>query len=713
MNYYPSNKLFRAGVAAGCLCASFVAPVSHAQNTTQVVLEEVIVTARKTEESLKDVPSAVSAINADSMKGMGLNTVADIGNVVPGLRINSDGDSRAFVQIRGIGITLQTPIQPGVGFFMDGIYVPYTSAVNNNLLDTAQVEVIRGPQGTLFGKNTLGGAINVISKEPTEELSGEVSTRWAEADDSVGLSARVSGTIIDDKLLGSVAVARDESDGFFKHRTVGGGWDARESSAIKSAFKWFVGNDGVLRFNASYGEYEGPGVAYTPVPNNDTDASNFDGDSRNSFQTESLAKITRINGTYNAPITERTDLALTLGYDKRDLTETQDRDFVNPDILRGNGNIDEDFLQSEIRLETQFTDDFRLMYAAFYSEQSNADTGRTDVIPAAMSTFATRDVDDKTYSVYANAFWSFAESWELSGGLRYDKIKQEGTLSSSAGTLDRSNAITYKLDESPVSPMVSLKKYWSDDLMTYATAAKGVRAGGFNGGAVPSGFETFDGDEVKSFELGFKSTLAEGRATLNMAVFFVEHEDIILNDLVPDENNQLVVVNRNQGSLENWGVEGEFKILLSSSWQLGAGLSYISTDITDDPTGTFAAFNNEALLFQPEWTANLTAAYSKDIGVGRLESMLGVFYTGKQYASGTEAPSFTRAPELDASVVGNLSADYIIGNVSVGIFANNITDEDYWSSYIGESVLSAIGFEQAIGVKAAPRNIGLRASYSF
>lgn len=701
-------------LAASTAIASGILPprtVRAAEPAAQ--LEEVVVTARKTAESLQDVPSAVSAISGDLMTGVGLDSVADVEKVVPGLRINSDGDSRAFVQIRGVGITLQTPIQPGVGMFMDGIYVPYTSAVNNNLLDTAQVEVIRGPQGTLFGKNTLGGAINVISREPSEAFTGSVSGRWAEADNSHGLSARVSGPLVADTLLGSLAVARDDSDGYFRHLEVGGNWDARESSAVKGALKWFVGAEGVLRVNGSYGRYEGPGVAYTPVPGNDPDAAHFSGDSRTSFQSKTVSRITRVNATYNAPLSERTDVNLTLGYDNRDLRGSQDRDFVNPDLLRAYSESDEDFIQSELRFETRFTDTFRLMYAAFYSDQSSDEVGETRVLAAGISTYDTREVQDKTYSVYANAFWNFADSWELSAGLRYDRFDQEGTLGSSALVLDRSNSTTYTLDEEPVSPMASLKKYWSGDFMTYATVAKGVRAGGFNGGSVPAGFETFDGDRVLSYELGLKSSLFDERATLNLATYFVEHEDIILNDLVPDANNQLVVVNRNLGSLENWGVEGEFSMVLNASWQLGAGLSYVHTRITEDPNDFFAPFNDDGLLFLPAWTGHVTATYSTDLGRGSLQSVLGVFYTDEQYASGTIAPDFVRAPVLDDYVTANFSADYSIGNLTFGVFVDNLTDEDYWDSYIAESTLAAIGFEQAVGVKAAPRNAGVRATYRF
>ncbi|MGE6155585.1 TonB-dependent receptor plug domain-containing protein, partial [Klebsiella pneumoniae] len=125
--------------------------------------DDIVVTARRREESLKNVPIAVTAITGDRLKELQVNTVKDIANYTPGLSINSDSVGRAFVTIRGIGTTLIDTVQPGVGIFIDGIYQPNTSYLNSPIVDIARIEVLRGPQGTLFGNNTLGGAINIVT----------------------------------------------------------------------------------------------------------------------------------------------------------------------------------------------------------------------------------------------------------------------------------------------------------------------------------------------------------------------------------------------------------------------------------------------------------------------------------------------------------------------------------------------------------------------
>ena len=151
---------------------ALIAPgVVHAQTTAANAGpkgDEVIVTARKREERLKDVPIAVTAVSADTLQKEQIYSVKDIAAFAPGLNINTDSVGRAFISIRGVGATLIDTVQPGVGIFIDGVYAPNTSYLNSPLLDVERIEVLRGPQGTLFGNNTLGGAINVITRQPSD-----------------------------------------------------------------------------------------------------------------------------------------------------------------------------------------------------------------------------------------------------------------------------------------------------------------------------------------------------------------------------------------------------------------------------------------------------------------------------------------------------------------------------------------------------------------
>ncbi len=174
----------------------------------------IVVTARKRDETLSDVPIAVTAIDGDTLTARGINSVREAAVLSPGLNINSDGSGRAFVAIRGVGVTLVQSVQPGVGLFIDGIYQPNTAYLNNPLLDVERIEVLRGPQGTLYGKNTLGGAINVITRAPSDVFEVRANGSYAGPDNSWLVSGAVSGPIAGDVLGFRIAASHRQQDGF-------------------------------------------------------------------------------------------------------------------------------------------------------------------------------------------------------------------------------------------------------------------------------------------------------------------------------------------------------------------------------------------------------------------------------------------------------------------------------------------------------------------
>src|SRR6478609_6665310 len=183
--------------------------------------QEIVVTARKREERLKDIPVAATAISGEVIERRGLVSIKDVAKLTPSLNVNSDGAGRVFVAIRGVGVTLVQTVQPGVGIFIDGVYQPNTSYLNNPLVDVERVEVLRGPQGTVYGKNTLGGAINVVTRQPNNNFEVRGGGSYAGPDDAWNAFGSVSGPIIKDRLQFRVAAAHREQDGFIKNGLLG------------------------------------------------------------------------------------------------------------------------------------------------------------------------------------------------------------------------------------------------------------------------------------------------------------------------------------------------------------------------------------------------------------------------------------------------------------------------------------------------------------
>ena len=213
---------------------------------------EVTVTARRREESLQNVPVAISAVSGDSIERRGLTSVREVAQQVPGLNINSDGSGRAFVAIRGVGVTLVQSVQPGVGLFVDGIYRPNTAYLNNPLLDVERIEVLRGPQGTLYGKNTLGGAINVITRQPGNELEVRGMASYAGPDDAWLVSGSLTLPVITDHLAIRIAGSHREQDGFLTNTVVGGPQNRLNTDSVNATVRAVPTANLVLTFNGYY-----------------------------------------------------------------------------------------------------------------------------------------------------------------------------------------------------------------------------------------------------------------------------------------------------------------------------------------------------------------------------------------------------------------------------------------------------------------------------
>jgi len=226
---------------------------------------DIIVTARKRRESLLDVPVAVSAVSGDTLAKRNINSVREAAVLTPGLNISSDGAGRAFVSIRGIGVTLVQTVQPGVGLFIDGIYRPNTAYLNNPLLDVDHIEVLRGPQGTLYGKNTLGGAINVITRQPGNDFEARGQASYAGPDDSWLISGSVSGPVIQDKLQVRVAASHREQDGFIDNTTIGGKSNRFETTSVNSTVRAAPTENLTVTLNGYYDHVVGTNVPYARV----------------------------------------------------------------------------------------------------------------------------------------------------------------------------------------------------------------------------------------------------------------------------------------------------------------------------------------------------------------------------------------------------------------------------------------------------------------
>ncbi|HTJ15906.1 MAG TPA: TonB-dependent receptor [Steroidobacteraceae bacterium] len=699
----------------GALFALMFAATVGAQSVDTGTIEQVTVTARKRDESLLDVPISITAVSQDAMERNGLRSVADVAATVPGLNINSDSVGRAFVSIRGIGTALQAGVQPGVGVFQDGVYAPQTSYVNNPTLDIQRIEVLRGPQGTLYGKNTLGGAINIITRPPSETFEGKFYAGYTDQDNGQEIGGRIGGPL-GDSVRAKIAVATRDADGFYTNKLIGGKVDESSSDQVDGTVVWDVGEDSRFTVNAYYLDFSGPSTNYNHV-NGVTDyrdnvVMNVIG--RQDFD------YTGANVKFEFPLDSlNTKVTAIAAYDKRDVESVSDGDFLSLDIVRANGTGTDKTYTGELRFDTTFSDTFSTLIGLYASrEESDAVSAQT-LVPAAnrtVTSFAERNGD--TYSIFATGLWKFDEKWELSAGVRLDEENREQDSHLTSTALPPGTVLTdphREIDSSEVEPRVSLTRFLSKDAMVYGSIAKGYRGGGFNAASVPPQFSTYDGDTVWTYELGGKASSSDGRWLVSSAVYYNDYKDFIgQNALAIGPGGGLVSIDLNLGDVESYGLETEVVAAVNDMWKLSGSVTLMHARITDqsgwlEVTGTPLA--TDRLLFQPDWNASISSDLTVPVGMGDVSWNIGVVGKGSRPGSSFDP---TTASILESYTTVNTSVSYRRGGLTATVFANNLLDEKYFESFIDGSLLQALGLlNQDLGMLGTPRKVGLRVQYEF
>jgi iron complex outermembrane recepter protein len=690
------------------------ADAAEAAEISPLGSEEIIVTARKREESLQDVPVSATAISGETIEARGLASVRDIATLTPGLNINGDAAGRAFVSIRGVGLTLVQTVQPGVGIFLDGVYQPNTSILLNPLVDVERVEILRGPQGTLYGKNTLGGAINIISRQPSNELEVRAGASYAGPDNAWTAFGSISGPIIADRVQARLAVAHREQDGFLRNPLLGIDANPLNTDTVSGTLRVEPINDLVLTVNAYQDWVNGASTPYSRVtgPQDYSRIVNFNAANRQ------FLEYRGINARLQFPLSGlSTDLTLIGAYDERKgRSPDSDADFSAVDFARSRGVDGTEVSTAELRFDTNLSPTLSSLLAVYYSHEVLTADSVTTIVPAGLNI---NDVSEKlsnNYAAYGTLFWRPSDAWEVSAGVRYDREKR--TLNGASGFVGTPLVAVPEVRDGhkEVSPRVTVTRHWNAGLMSYASIARGFRGGGFNiNPRAP--FRSYGGDKVWTYELGSKFTSADRRVSLAGAVFYNDYKDLIgLNTIVALPGGGFATVDLNTGDVESYGVELEGVVRPTGAWTLSGGVSLQRARLTDisaftNVTGRVLA--SDRLPFQPDWNFSLNSDYVVPLPSGSLTFSGGITGKGDRIAGSI---SETRAPVLDEYFLVNGSMTYRTGAFELSAFVNNLFNQDYFESYIEQTTLAlALPFLPAsdLGITGDRRRYGVRSRIRF
>lgn len=714
-NQHPKHRFPLSAMAL--VIAATSAPAALAQRS-EIALEEVLVTATRRTESIQDVAVSVTSLGAE-LKEASMRRLDDIQSFTPNvyLRKHASSPGGLSISIRGVSSSeYDKSFDPAIGVIMDGMVLGTVSGSMLQNFDTKQIEVLRGPQGTLFGKNTTGGVVNVIRGDITMEWGVDASIAMG-TDGQEEIKAVVNVPLIDDKLGLKVMASSMQGDGYVENVTLNKDTGGDDLGSYGFAVQWRPTEDFDLKFH--YEKFQ-----------DDTDVSVFANGNDPSHlacilggceATDTASDEDHITGARIGETDTETDMyILTANWDLdsfllTSITAYQDRDeqYLNNfdpspvDLVYLDYFNEWEQFSQELRITSQFSDTFEFVAGLYYWDvgyEQFWDVGKLTFLldaigavpnpadfPLNPESLATNGQEQDTTSsaAFISADWHINDQWTITGGARYTREEKEfsggnGSLYYQGGDPRPDIAVNYlDFDDtwSEVTPKIGFRYRPNDDMMVFGSYTEGFKSGGFFGRQ--SNFTDVDAkyepEYVKTFELGLKSEWLGGRMIFNPTIFLNSYEDKQESVLIPIDLSNVATVVRNAGELDIFGLELELLFQVTEAWNIRANYGYLDAEYDEffaDLNGDTVVTDNSDLTARntPENSFGLTSTYVWQLGNGELSLMGSYRWRDEIYTlAGNESESLLDSIEnLDATISYSFGQD---ARYRVSAFGRNITDE--------------------------------------
>jgi len=732
------NWRMRRSVALGmaALASSTSLPVlaqqSDAAKAGGRVLEEVIVTARKREEGMQSVPVAVSALSGGQLETRGIDQFDEVLLSIPNASQSGGiaGGLQGLISIRGISTLVRfVGLETGVGFYVDGVYAGRPESFNQDLIDIERVEVLKGPQGAVFGKNTIAGAINIVTETPDDEFRARVEAQAGNYD-LRRLRGVVSGPLVDGTLYGSISGGVTTRDGYVDNIYPGASDldDADLSSArVKlrytptGAMEFIFSSDYLEdRSHASFFEVSEIGLPAEQIFDAATVATLDRPFEVNSDQPNSLDR-----DVFGMSLTSNWEIGpgvwtTVLGYRETSFDAALDDDKLPVRFFVDYFSSDTEFFSAETRYSAPLGDKTQYTVGAYYFTQdadNNSNFALGDFLTGAPGVEPPLDltstVDTDSYALFFNADYAITDRLTLEVGGRYLSEDKDAVHDQVDGTgLFGNVAFNISRSDDDFSPTLSLSQDIGESSMAYIRYAEGFKSAGFNTDIISAGAnQAVDPESATSVEVGYKTELFGGRLRLNAAAFYTEYDDL-----------QVATITSSAVSLENAaqadiaGVEMDFSAAIGAYLDLYGSFGYLDAtygDFEGCPAGGAIATtpltncDGQSLNLAPEYTASLGALFTYPLG-----NSLGNFVGGMDFSYRSEV---FFEPQNEARLSGD---DRSLLNARVGfsndrwnafLWAKNLTDETYVNFADDRSAI-LVNTTQAYG---PPRSYGLTLRVSY
>lgn len=609
-------------------------------------IQEIVVTAQKRATLLRETPISLTYIGDELLARNSVDSVLDIEHLVPGLKIGQLNNA-ARISIRGIGNeNLVLGGDTGVAFHVDNVFIARPEAAMAAFFDVERIEVLRGPQGTLYGRNATGGTINVINKGPTEEFEGQI---YGEAGNfnRFGGGAVLSGPIAGEKLMGRLSFRMVDSDGYVKNVVPDRpDLNSTEFYSLRGQLLFEPNENLSIHVRADYHEDDDTGP--TSVPLGTLTGPPFavlffgatipEGDFVSASDADPFHK-TEIAGASVTVDWDLGDAALTsiTAYRDNDVDTFFDADGTAVDYQTVTFHDWSDQFSQELRLASTNSESFEWLIGAYYFDEDASQDLTTDIagvvvsadplILVPVSINLGGNVKTESYAAFGNAKWKIADQFHLSGGLRYTHDEKKMTEYNDFGGLFGPVPLTGSGQDSweEVTYSVGLQYFPVEKTMLFATLSTGFKSGGFNaGGLTPS----YDPEKALNIEVGIKSRFLGDRAELNATYFHTNYDDLQVAQVI---GLAVVVNNAAQATLQGIEVEGvfflteEFSVSGSFSYLDATFDEYFNVDVADVAAG-LQDLSGRHLPNTPKHSFTIAPEYRVDVADYGTLTLYGSYY---------------------------------------------------------------------------------------
>lgn len=731
------------------------------------VLEEVTVTAQKRAESLQEIPIAITAISGEVLRQDGVASLHDISNKIPNLVFSAFSPGQPEIAIRGIGTKEDgAAASDSIVVSVDDIYIAARTAQVFDIFDLERIEVLRGPQGTLYGKNSIGGSINFVTSRPTEEFRFRFRQTVGDFSrlDTGGL---ISGPV-SENLLGKISFSRRKFDGYLDNLLLDEQQGEADTIALRGQLLWKVSDNVEVLFGGDYSDDDIGATNREPIGStgplhdckcvSDPVAVNIAlggaGDAHDTLaETEGFTdrQVKGINAKVTWDLGTMQFVSIT-SYRESEFDWLEDSEGLPPsapvDLTGASGNpgigltrppeegFSFDVNDSAVEDTEQFTQEFRLMgdsenglvwvAGAFFSDEEIVRSERFEFTALGgpgldnLSDYqANQENNSTSWAVYGQATWPVNDRLNVTGGLRYSyeekKILVSNVRFSGIGLLLQAFDPTRASESwNNVSGRLAVDYSVNDDVMVYGSIATGFKTGGFTGAASTQERATtpFDEETAISYEVGLKGLWANRRLQTNIAAFFTDYDDLqVTRFFQPQGGTFGEFITENAGKAEISGFELEVIGLLTDSMEIGGNFAYLDAEYTEffgtpDVTGG-GDFSGNVMRQAPEYSFYLYAIYTFNLqDSGQISAKVDYAYQDDMFFDPNNNP-ITIAPSYSLWNA-RLAWTSTNGNWEVAGWIKNISDKDYI-----HHTFSQRGSRIAFARFGPPRHYGVTVTYNY